>query len=341
MSLLNVVAEDKTIQYAATSVYLAVGALIFACLLADNTMPRLVTLRAAYVLTAVVAALAGIAGYFNAFPGAQDLFAPGGRALGFFKDPNVFAPFLVWPALVVLQRLVTRRIGIIDLGIVAVLMLALLVAFSRGAWFHFAVSCVVMLALAFLTAPTPRARMRIFTLGALGVIVLASGIAIALSFDSIAAMFTERARLIQSYDVGRGGRFQLQEIALAELLKFPNGMGPFEFFRVHGAQQHNVYLQAFMVYGWIGGVSYILLLVATFAVALRTLLIATPWQPYLIATFATLVGMALEGLIIDTDHWRHFFLMLGMIWGLAAATYKFLRQREAARPRGPFTAYAP
>jgi hypothetical protein len=96
-----------------------------------------------------------------------------------------------------------------------------------------------------------------------------------------------------------------------------------------------------MVYGWIGGVSYILLLVATFAVALRTLLIATPWQPYLIATFATLVGMALEGLIIDTDHWRHFFLMLGMIWGLAAATYKFLRQREAARPRGPFTAYAP
>lgn len=335
MSLLNVPTAEKTVQYAATSIYLAVAALIFASLLAGNTMPRLVVMRAAYVFTAFIVSLAAIAGYFNAFPGAQDLFAPGGRALGFFKDPNVFAPFLVWPALVVLQRLVTRRIGIVDLGILAVLMLALLVAFSRGAWFHFAVSCAVMLGLAFLTAPTPRARMRIFALGAVGVIMLVAAAGVALSFDSIAAMFKERAQLVQSYDVGSGGRFQLQEIALGELLRFPNGMGPFEFNRVHGAQQHNVYLQAFMVYGWIGGVSYILLLVASFAVALRTMFVATPWQPYLIATFATLVGVALEGFIIDTDHWRHFFLMLGMNWGLAAATFRVLRQRQAAMPGVP------
>jgi hypothetical protein len=341
MSLLNVPGQEKTIQYAATSVYLAVAALIFACLLAGNTMPRLVTLRSAYVVTAVVASLAGIAGYFNAFPGARELFAPSGRALGFFKDPNVFAPFLIWPALVVLQRMVARRLGLLDAGIVAILMLALLVAFSRGAWFHFAVSCAVMLALTFLTAPTPRARMRVFALAAVGVVALAAGIAVALSIESIAEMFSERARLIQSYDVGHGGRFQLQEIALSELLSYPNGMGPFEFFRLYGAQQHNVYMQAFIVYGWVGGVSYILLVFATFAVALRTVFVATPWQPCLIAALATFFGMALEGLIIDTDHWRHFFLMLGMIWGLAAATYKFLRQQEVVMPHAPFTGCAP
>ena len=98
ISLINVLDVDKTIQYAATSVYLAVAAILFACLFADNTLPRLTTMRIAYVVTAVCVSLAGVAGYFHAFPGSQ-IFAPTGRALGAFKDPNVFGPFLIWPAL--------------------------------------------------------------------------------------------------------------------------------------------------------------------------------------------------------------------------------------------------
>ena len=144
MSLLNVAGEEKTVQYTATSVYLAVAALLFACLFAQNTMPRLATMRAAYVLTAIVVALAGIAGYFQLFPGADDLFAPFGRALGAFKDPNVFGPFLIWPALMVLERMLVRRTRITDVVIVGILLFGLLLSFSRGAWFHFAVSCAVM-----------------------------------------------------------------------------------------------------------------------------------------------------------------------------------------------------
>ena len=51
----------------------------------------------------------------------------------------------------------------------------------------------------------------------------------------------------------------------------------------------------------------------------------TPWQSYLIAAYACFVGEACEGLIVDTDHWRHFFLLLGMIWGLTTATINFRR----------------
>jgi len=80
LSLLNVVEQEKTIQYGATSIYLAVAAVLWACLLAENTVARLATLRTAYVLTAVIAALTGIAGYFHAFPGAEDMLAPGDRA---------------------------------------------------------------------------------------------------------------------------------------------------------------------------------------------------------------------------------------------------------------------
>ena len=190
-----------------------------------------------------------------------------------------------------------------------------------------------MIGLAFLTAETPRQRLRIFAMTSIGIAALAAFIVIALSFDSIGAMFRERAQLIQSYDVGSGGRFRLQELALGALLKFPNGMGPFEFSRVHGLQQHNVYLQAFLVYGWAGGMAYVTLLAATVWTALRTVFTRTPWQPYLICAFAAFVGEMIEGFVIDTDHWRHFFLLLGMIWGLGAATLNY-RRTQISPARG-------
>jgi O-antigen ligase len=333
IALVPVVGQEKTIQYTATSIYLAIAALLFACIFALNTMARLAAMSAAYVLTATVIALAGIAGYFSLFPHAHDLFATFDRALGAFKDPNVFGPFLIWPALIVLERMVVRRIRLIDIVITGILALGLLVSFSRGAWFHAAVSIVVMLALAFITAPTQRARVRIFNLGVIGIFALAAFIAILLSFESIRTMFEQRAQLIQYYDVGDGGRFNLQRLALDAVLNFPNGMGPLEFARVHGLQQHNVYLQAFLVYGWVGGMAYVVLLLATLGVGFRTVFVRTPWQPYLITAYATLVGEVMEGFVIDTDHWRHFYLLLGVIWGLAAATASRTRQAPiAGRP---------
>jgi hypothetical protein len=60
-------------------------------------------------------------------------------------------------------------------------------------------------------------------------------------------------------------------------------------------------------------------------VGLRAAFARIPWQLYVIATLATFVGEVAEGFIIDTDHWRHFFLLLGMLWGLAAATDRCTR----------------
>jgi hypothetical protein len=242
----------------------------------------------------------------------------------------VFGPFLIWPALIVLERMVMRRISMADILLIGILALGLLVSFSRGAWFHAAVSGVTMLGLSFLTAPTPRTRLRIFCVSIAGVLALAAFIAALLTFDSIREMFEQRAQLIQYYDVGEGGRFRLQELALGAVLNFPNGMGPFEFARVYGLQQHNVYLQAFLVYGWVGGIAYIMLVLATLAAGLRTLFVRTPWQPYLITAYAAFVGEALEGAVIDTDHWRHFYLLLGAIWGLAAATINRARHAQMA-----------
>ena len=191
-----------------------------------------------------------------------------------------------------------------------------------------------MIALTFVTAPSTRSRLRVLAVSASAVAVLSLLFLFLLSFDAIQDMFEARARLIQSYDVGQGGRFLLQELALTAVLNFPYGMGPFEFARVHGLQQHNMYLQAFLVYGWLGAMAYLLLLLSTLAVGLRSALVITPWQPYLITAVAAFAGEMAEGVVIDTDHWRHFYLLLGMVWGLAAATLRQARARPMRTPGG-------
>lgn len=335
MALFQVAQHDKTIQYTATSIYLAIAAMLFAMLFAQNTMQRLSVMQKAYVLTAVTFGVLGCLGYFNVFPGA-DMFTRDGRAHGAFKDPNVFGPFQIWPILFLVERMMTRRIALIDVIVAGIILFSLLLCFSRGAWFHFVVSALVMIALTFLTAPGPKARMRVFGLTALCVAAMAGLLIFLLSFSSIGTMFTERAQLIQSYDVGGSmGRFRLQELAIGSVLNFPNGMGPFEFSRVHGLQQHNVYLQAFLVYGWAGAMAYLLLIGATLWIGFTTALVRTPWQPYSITAFAVIVGEVAEGFIIDTDHWRHFFLMLGIIWGLAAATRAAKKQQAPRFPTAP------
>jgi hypothetical protein len=340
VSLINALDIPKTIQYAATSIYLAVAAILFACLFSDNTMPRLTAMRVAYVITAVCVSLAGVAGYFHVFPGSQ-IFAPSGRALGAFKDPNVFGPFLIWPALFLAERMLSRRIALVDLAALGALLVGLLLSFSRGAWFHFVVSAMVMVALSFVTAPRQATRLRIFGLSGLSLAALAGFVVVLLSIPSVQLMFNERAHLINSYDVGQGGRFRLQELAVSAVLNYPDGMGPFGFATAQGLQQHNVYLQAFLVYGWIGGVAYILLLLSTVYVGLRTAFVRTPWQPYLITGVAAFIGEMAEGFVIDTDHWRHFFLLLGIIWGCAAATFKHVRARQAPPALGARPVAAP
>jgi hypothetical protein len=326
----NAIGWDGTFQFVLTSVYLALATLIFASLFADPDPRRLEIMRTAYVLTAVLSALAGIAGYFHVTPGG--LFLIEDRAAGAFKDPNVFGPFLIWPALAMLERLLLHRIRFSHLLAVTVLLLGIFLSFSRGAWIHFVVSATLLILLSLVTAPEPRLRFRITLLTCLSIAVFAAATVVIVSIPSVKDMIAERVHLFNSYDVGSGGRFRLQEIALTSILDYPNGMGPLEFGRVNGLQQHNVYLQAFLVYGWTGAMAYFLLLASTIYVGLRAAFIRSPFQPYVITAVAALAGVMVEGLVIDTDHWRHFFLIVGIVWGAAAATANFVRQSRTPVP---------
>ncbi len=133
---------------------------------------------------------------------------------------------------------------------------------------HFAVSAAVAVALLFAASPDPRMRARIllFSVAATRRHGAAGG---GDDVDrTVRDLFLERAKAIQPYDVGPGGRFWEQQLALSVILDHPNGMGPFEFSRIFGMQQHDVYMQGFLVYGWLGGAAYLTLVAVTLVIGL-------------------------------------------------------------------------
>lgn len=338
LSLLNVPSKERAVMFVATSFYLSGTAILFACLFAEDSVRRLTVMRKAYIAAALIAATVGIAAYFNLFPGAEQL-TMAGRAKSTFKDPNVYGPFLILPLLLLFESSLREGIRVGNAVAASVLVMALLLAFSRGAWAHAAVSAAIMMGLMFLAARSVRLRGRILLIGIALIGAIAALIVVLISFEAVGGLFRERAALIQYYDAGESGRFGNQLRSLPLLLDHPNGFGPLEFRTFFKEDPHNVYLNAFASYGWLGGIAYILLILMTLAVGFQQVLFRTPWQPFFIPVYATFVGVVLEGAIVDTDHWRHFFLLLGTVWGLAAANVSFLRR--ASIPQRALVIQAP
>ena len=327
-AVIPVLDQKQTVQYVATSTYLVIAAIMYACLFCDGDPVRLIILRRAYIVAALIATVAGYVGFFHLLPGS-DIFLANDRVSATFKDPNVYGPFLIYPLLLLLIDFMIRGLRVMSFTVMIFLFGGLLLSFSRGAWAHFAFSAVAAVALLLAAAPEPRLRQRIVLFSMAALIGMVLFVVVLISIPSVHDMFLERAKAIQPYDIGPGGRFWEQRLALGVILEHPNGLGPFEFFRVYGTQQHDVYMQAFLVYGWIGGAAYFALVLVTLGIGLRAALVPAPWQVYLIAAYAAFAGEAMEGFIVDTDHWRHFFLILGLVWGLTAASINLRRGYQA------------
>ena len=321
--------KSEVANWIATSWYMAVTVVFFAMVISEDTAARLDMLRRGLVVGALIAATAGIAGYFKLVPGGHDLLTLYDRARGTFKDPNVLGAFLILPALFALQSVVSDPLGksfrsSIALGIMA---LAILLAFSRAAWGGLAITSAFMLALMVLTSPSRAQRSRIIVMSVVAVIILVMLIGVLLSFDSISEMFKQRASFDQSYDEGRLGRFGRHILGADMALDLPFGIGPLQFHNYFPEDTHNSYLNAFMSGGWISGICYPALVFATVITGFRYVFVRVPWQRTYLAVFAAFLGTVGESFIIDTDHWRHFWMMLGVMWGMFAATQRYRGRR--------------
>jgi hypothetical protein len=318
--------KPEVANWIATSWYMAITVVFVAMVISEDTAARLDMLRRGLIVGALIAATAGVAGYFNLVPGGRDLLTLYERARGTFKDPNVLGAFLILPALFVLQSVVSDRLGkslrsAVALGIMA---LAILLAFSRAAWGGLLITSAFMLALMILTSRSHAQRSRIIVTAVVAVVVVAALLAVLLSFDSVNEMFRQRASFDQSYDEGRFGRFGRHLLGAQMALDLPFGIGPLQFHNYFPEDTHNSYLNAFMSGGWISGICYPALVFVTVIIGFRHVFIRVPWQRVYLAIFSAFLGTVGESFIIDTDHWRHFWMMLGAMWGMFVAAQRYM-----------------
>jgi hypothetical protein len=136
-----------------------------------------------------------------------------------------------------------------------------------------------------------------------------------MQIPSVADMFSDRARLVQDYDGARLGRFARHGIGYLMAMENPLGIGPLVFGQQLGEDTHNIWLKALLDYSWLGFAAYMAMTWITLGIGFKLLFRKRPWQTYLVCAYTVYVAHVFVGNIIDTDHWRHFYLLLGIIWG--------------------------
>lgn len=126
----------------------------------------------------------------------------------------------------------------------------------------------------------------------------------------------------QTYDKDRFATHR-KGIALASINIFGFGPGQFEYnvLRYSGAEfsAHNLYIRLAMENGliglllFIGSLAFIIYELGIHHLQGRTYIVMTP-----ASLVAILMGIMVNGIVIDTIHWRHFWFFIGI--GMAAIT---------------------
>ncbi len=308
---------ERVTDFLLVSTYLVLSMLFFASLVVANPKRNLAIIWWAYTAAAVFAAALGCAAYFGLVPNAES-FLKFSRVRSTFNDPNVFGPFLVGPTLFLIHRLSTssQRRDLLLVPLVGILFLGMLLSFSRGAWGNLIVAGGIFLVLTWMTASSAKQIARLTLAVSLFGVLAACVVAWALSSDAVSELFEQRFSLTQSYDVSEdGGRFAVQEKAIETILEKPFGIGPSQWSKIVGIDPHNVFLNVFLAGGWLSGIAYVVLVITTIFLGLRSCLAPLPFQGLQIVAVATFVAHMGEAFIVDIDNWRHVYLLMGLVWG--------------------------
>ncbi|MGL4395739.1 MAG: O-antigen ligase family protein, partial [Hyphomicrobium sp.] len=149
-------------------------------------------------------------------------------------------------------------------------------------------------------------------------------------------LLQDRFAVTQPYDEGPNGRFGGQMTAIDLILDSPLGIGPNQFApRFHHEEAHNVYLSTTLNAGWTGGLLYLALCVVTVVAGLRHVRKDTATRAIFIVAFSALVAHIALGALIDTDHWRHFYVLMGVVWGLMAGDPRAVRRARIVTDSRP------
>ena len=127
-------------------------------------------------------------------------------------------------------------------------------------------------------------------------------------------MIVERSKLAETYDLGQFGRYNRYLLAIPMILENPLGLGLFEIDKYFPEPIHNIWISAFLNYGWIAGFDWTLLMVLT---------VQQAWYNWkrskntlcLVMLFSWL-SIICCAMLHQGERWRFLWLFTGMVWGL-------------------------
>ena len=265
-----------------------------------------------YVFGAVVSAALASVALFAAFPGSVYLISSDGmRATGLFKDSNVYGPFLVPAALFVVEEGLRPRL--LRLGrpmallCFAILTVGVVLSYSRAAWVNFAVGVLAMTVVMALRRGGSRPALALVV-----VLVTALSAVTATVLVTGSAEFLEQRARFQTYDSQRFGA-QRSGIEFAE--RYPIGIGPGQFELLSPVSAHSTYVRALAEEGILGAAALLGLLLGTLVFALRNAVLGrTAYGIGSTALLAAWCGIMVNSAVVDTLHWRHLWVLAGLIW---------------------------
>lgn len=264
-----------------------------------------------YVLSATIAAGLGTFGFFAKI----EALTWDARARGFIDDPNMYGSFLL-PAILFCIYLINYRQGkkVFLLPSLLILLVGVLLSFSRAA------SVALILSAGAYIVFLNRAHFgRLLGQVAVGCIFLAMLFVAAFAISpTFAKKFTERATFAASYDQGHGGRYGRYAQSVPMIVENPRGLGILQQELVFEEPIHNIFLSSFLNYGWLGGFSWLALFSLSLFVAVYSYRRSS--NPIAVVLLFSFLAPVMCASLHEGEHWRHLWLMTGLLWGFAGTT---------------------
>lgn len=303
----------RTLFYMGVTIYLALSTILVMCLVIEDEDRVLNTIWSAYILAAIVSSILAIIGYFHLMAGS-DILHEGGRARAFFKDPNVLGPFLVPVAIYLFSRFESQsgRRSLFAMIILPLVTVGILLTFSRGAWGNLILSFMLYLVLRLVSAKRGSGTFKIIGSAVAIAIIGGALVTYLILFTNAGETFSAKAHVFRYYDADR---FSAQGRGASEAFSSPFGIGPGLSEQALSYATHSLYVRLFLENGWLGGFTFLTLLALTFWRSTAYVLSGRV-DPRALVVFACLAGLLLNSFVIDSIHWRHFWLLLGLAWGM-------------------------
>jgi len=295
-------------RYEATTLYLMATAIALSAIFWSSRAAR--NCIAAYLIGASASAIAAVLALFLHYPGSHLLLYDPHRIMALFKDPNVFSGFLVPGIAIIVDELAHPRLlqwsFRTKLVILSALGAGLLFAFSRAAYLNGAIAVATVVGVHSLRRGGGRYAARVIV--AIGVVGIA---AVGLLVATHSTQFLQSRSHLQAYDQQR---FATQSEALHSATRPLFGFGPGQVEVNLPLASHSLYARVAYEQGIPGLLTLALLFGLTLVVAMR--LASRPSRVGVggAALLASWLGLLANSAFIDTLHWRHLWIIGGLIW---------------------------